>query len=805
MFIKLSFLSNLKMVLNKNSENYYDIDSLINLIYLDKMGDIKEVKKDFILFYEANTSLNFKILTFFHTKELCAYDLENHNESINFDTIKKTIQRLSKDGYIKESKLVDRKKYYVISENGIIYLKNYLNKEFVNKSDYIINNIRINRSHKVKEDQQQKEFTKNKIIEVMNLLESKNQVEDFVRNGFFTFDLLEILEVDLELGEYIISDFTNAYSLFKQCLRDRISEISKYKENIENIKFINLDKIRTQQYNISSIPKKSHEFINTKGILLKRNPQIREEVTKMYYLCTNPSCPHSEDKIKSIGAKLKTCPKCKSPVDLVDRKIKRFVDLEIKDTENDTSIKIKAYDNLIEEVCNLKIGEEISVNGYITTLETQNTTTKEIILNRVFILNNFKSSANSVYLNNEEEEEVIKKIEELKNNNISIKDYLLDYMKELYPYHPQEVFDLYLIPQILKFDLRNEDIIHVLSIGSPNTYKTSFLKYMSNIFPKPKEVLFRQLSVDKFYGGVKADGLTDVGIAMTQRGGSLIIDEIDKDPDSYDKSSNMLNQVMSDQEASKERVGASIYLKNVNIRIYGVMNHNLKYKESSERIIQWINKNIHDSTLTRFFLIDFDSFVKEEAKKDVIDKMSSNNHKIISEEEYEMKKNIIIHLRKKEIDLSLIQEEIRTFLYAIFNSFKDKEHLTRNVQQVKNLVIGICRLKGVDTATMEELEEAKKLINFTYQSQGICLDKFVKNLEMSIDNKTTFDIVKDCSSSILSHLKENEDKGVSTTNINEIKKVFSELFTEDTIDKSLAQLKHERVIFEPRKNEWRKI
>ena len=781
--------------------SYNIFDFFKKEIYKQELGELDEIEKDFYIYYK-NFTAKVQILFQLYNRSLSAEQLKEINFSFSVSGISKFKNDLKNEDLIEVSSKEGKKEYITLNFKGIDFLKNYIFREFVNKSNYILNNIRLNRNSKIKKQQENPEFTKQKVIEVMNLLETKNNVEDFVRNGFFVFDLLEILEVDIELGEYIISNFNEAYSLFKSCLKEKIPEISKYKDNCENIKFINLDKIRTQQYNISSIPKKSNEFINTKGILLKRNPQIKEEVTRLYYLCTNPSCPFSEENLKVSGGKIKSCPKCKSSVDLIDRKIKRFVDLEIKDTENDTSIKVKGYDNLIEEVCNLKIGEEISVNGNIELMEIKNQNTNEIILNRLFILNNFKSSANSVYLNKEEEEEVIKKLEELKSNNISIKDYLLDYMYELYPYHPREVFDLYLLPQVLKFDLRNEDIIHILAIGSPNTYKTSFLKYMSNIFPKPKEVLFRQLSVDKFYGGVKADGLTDVGIAMTQRGGTLIIDEIDKDPDSYDKSSNMLNQVMSDQEASKERVGASIHLKNINLRVYGVMNHNLKYKESSDKVIQWINKNIHDSTLTRFFLIDFDYFITDEAKKDVINKMSSNNHKVISNEEYEMKKNIIIHLRKKEIDLSNIQEDIKTFLYAVFNSFKDKEHLTRNVQQIKNLVIGICRLKGIDIATKQELEEAKELINFTYKSQGLTFDKYLKILNETVDNKNQEDL----------RIIEEKTKQKELLELLDLRQSISyeDLEAELQIEKEqlntiIEKLKKEGIIYEPRTNQLRRV
>lgn len=772
------------------------IKKLSELIYNKKYGEKDFFNKELDYFYNNAMSSNIKILSYFINNVYSASDFDDMNLKVNIETIKKSIQRMDKDNLLDVQRLEGKKKFFTISEAGVEYLKQYLTKEFINKNNYILQNIRINRDSKLKKDKEDPQFDKKRVEGVMDLLDTKNSVEDFVKNGFFVFDVLEILEIDIELGEYIINDFASAYSLFKLCIKDKIPAISKIEENIENIKFINIDKIETQKYKISDIPKKSNEFINTKGILIRRNPQIREEVTKFYYLCFNPSCPHSEDKIKSDG-KVKACPKCKSNLDLIDRKIKKVIDLDIKDTDNDTTLKIKCYDNLIEDVCNLKIGEEISVNGHIKLLEPKNKDTSETYLTRIMILNNLKSSSNSIYLSKEEEEEVTKVIENLQKNNISVKDYLLSYMYKLYPYHPRELFDLYLVPQLLNYNELGENIIHILCIGSPNTYKSSFLKFMSYIFPKTRQLQLRQLSTDKFYGGVRADGLTDVGLAMTQRGGSLILDEIDKDTDSYDKSSNMLNQVMSDQEASKERVGASIHLKNVNMRIYGIMNHNERYLQEG-KVIAWINKQIHDSTLTRFFLVDFNHFVNKVVKEDIIDKMASNNTNLIKDYDFEIRKKVIIHLRNQEVSLELIKEDIKTFLMSIFNNFNNLDHLTRNIQEIKNIIIGLCRLKGVTTATKEELQEAILIVKWTYSTQGMDLSQYLNQVNNSITNKRYWEDVKHCSYSILEEIRENNN-----TNTHNIEKVLSESFSIDIITKSFDKLKQEGNIFEPKRNEWR--
>jgi len=765
-------------------------------MYNERLGDLEFIKKEFYKNYNLFNAKS-EILLQLYDNNLSTEDLKEINFNFSIKGLSKIKSDLKQDNYIIVSNKEGKKEYYTISEEGIQYLKQYITKEFINKNNYILENIRLNRKDKINSKKDSPEFTKERIQNVMELLDSRNSIEDFINNGFFVFDILEILELDIELGEYIINNFSEAYKVFKICLKDSIPEISKVKDNFENIKFINIDKIITQQYKISDIPKKTDEFINTKGILLKRNPQIREEVTKFYYLCDNPSCPFNEEKLTATS-KIKACPKCKSSLDLIDRKIKKVIDLEIKDSENDTSLKIKAYDNLINEVCNLKIGEEISVNGSINLLEMKNQNSNEVFLNRQMILNNLKSSANSVYLTKEEEDEVKKQLDYLDKNNISYKDYLLDYIYQLYPYHPKELFDLYLLPQLLKHDVLGEDIIHILSIGSPNTYKTSFLKFLSEIFPKQKNIQFRQLSVDKFYGGVKADGLTDVGIAMTQRNGSLIIDEIDKDPDGYEKSSNMLNQVMTEQEASKERVGASIHLKNVDMRIYGVMNHNNRYK-SEGKTIQWIHKNMHESTLTRFFLIDFDGFINNKIKENIIEKMATNNSKILKDYDFEIRKKIIIYLRKQEVNLEPIKEDISTFLKTIFKAFQNYEHLTRNIQQVKNIIIGLCRLKGIEEATKEEFEEAVKLIKWTYETQGLDLFNNLKQLDNSINRNNYFDDIKYCCEQIIKEI-DNDN-----TNTKEIQKVLSESFSIDLINTSIDKLKQEGMIFEPRRNEIRRV
>jgi len=763
------------------SNNFFDI------IYNSNLGDYNEFVKQFNFFIDNNSSIKNNVLLQLYNNMYCAEDLEEILNA-NVQTIRKTLKRLFEESLISIEKTEEKTKYYSLNENGISCLKNYFNKEFVSKNNYILNNIRISRKESV-ENIEMKELINN----VFDFLETKPDYQDFLKNGFFTFDLIEILELELQLGEFIIENFFEAKALFIIALKDRIPEISKIKFHIENIKFLGLEKIKTQNYKISSIPKRDNSFISINGLLVKKDNKIKEQIIRVDYLCTNPSCPYSENKLKVPQTngknKLKSCPKCKSPVDVIDTKIKLVQYLEVKDIEDDSSIKIKAYDNLIQELSKVKVGEELTLNGHIESIENDNYKNDSPTFDRVFILNNFKSSSGSINLDEEDIEEIQKELKNIENRNPNLYDFLVEPIKKMYPLHPDELIKFCLIPQFLNFNKNVENIYHVLAIGSPNTYKTSFFETIGEISPKTKSIDFSMLSVDKFYGGVKADGLTDVGLAMSLRDGSLIIDEIDKDKDSYSKSASMLNELLSKQTATKERVGASIFLKDVNMRVYGVMNNNKDYED-----LKFILKNINESTVTRFFIINFDYFVNEEIKENISEQMLLNNSNPLLDFDLSIRKKIITYQRNLQIDISEIHQPLLQFNKDIRKITNSKEHLTRNIQQIKNIIVGLCRMKNKLKATIEDFEEAKHLIQWTFKTQDSTLDEHIKKIDkLSLENSFNNDF-GDCKNKVLEYFKNKEE-----LNLNDLMLEFKG-FEKDLLLKVINKLKKDGLIFEPKKD-----
>lgn len=769
----------------------YSVELFEKLVYKEEYGDRETVEKDFINFIKV-APFKIQILFALWDRECSSSELEEFEFSFAFSGFPAVRYSMKQDDLIEVSKKEGKKEFYIISGYGKNYLKEYIAKNFITKNHFIIENIKLSRKKRNGEFVAETDSIKELIKKSFAYLESIPQIKNYIMEGHFVFDISEFVEP--ELLDFMFENFEEAKAIFQTILEQFVDDKEHFNQIKDNIKFVGLEKFTTQYYKIANIPKDTKEFLHTTGLLVHKSSKIKEEVFKHHFLCVNPECKWAEQKL-SAPDMVKVCPQCKSPLELIDRTIKSCLTLEIRDMESDSILKVKVYDNLIREFSEVKVGEELDIFGHMDYLQEQKQPHQKITFERCFILNNFKLSNNSVTLTKEERKEIEQEIKKIIDAEGDLRPFLFEPIKKMYPKHPDNLFTMTAIPQVLNFNSMVEDIVHLLFIGSPNTYKTSFVSSMGKIFPKMKKIQLRQLSIDKFYGGVKGDGLTDVGIAMTQRDGALIIDEIDKDVDSYEKSSNMLNEVMTEQTATKERVGASIFLKDVNMRIYGILNHDALYKDEP---LKWILKKVHESTLTRFFLIDFDDFITQEIRNEIIENSVKIKSNPLDDYDFDLRKKIIVYLRKAQVDLSPIESQLIHYLKAVNQLSLNYEHTTRNIQQIKNIVVALCRLKGKSVASIDELDEAKELISWTFKTQKITLDQYVHNISKETIEQHTIRESNSCYSAVRKLFKD-------TDSVWTYDEIYSKLkqFDKKEIDKILQRLKDSSIIFEPIKNQLR--
>lgn len=770
------------------------------LVYHDIYGDKETIEVDFLKFLKV-VPANIQILVCLFSSELSKPMLEQFEFSFDFSCFNVQRQRLKKSRHIEVTKKEDKFEFLTVSKLGEVFLKDYFMKKFINTNHFIIENRKLARKSQTDSYISEENGAHREAIKSFyQLTENTPAIKHFLYNGYISYDIEEILLHSDKLGNFVLDRFEDALDLFKLVLKKQFdgedAEIfEKYKHDI---KIIGLQKLNSQKYSISHIPSSSTEFIAVQGILTRKLNKVKEEIINFHYNCSNPDCVFFKD-VLTAQVTHKACMRCKSPLDLIKQEMSQVLRLEIQDLESESALQIRCYGNLTKEFDTIRVGEEITVYGHVVNIQELKIAHQRIQFERCFIVNSFHQSSNIVNLTDEDRKQIATTLENLKNDNMTIKDFLLAPFVEHFPY-PQEMFDFALIPQVLNYQQGKENIIHILVIGSADTGKTTYFKTLGKMFPKIKKILLKQLSEAKFYGAVKNDGLTDIGTVMSQRDGTLILDEMDKDPDCYEKSSNMLNETLEEQTATKEKAGISIKVKDVNMRFYGVMNPD---PTKQLKTLGWVTKQIHVSTLTRFFLIDFDYFVGDKEKDFIIENDARCGLARLENYDFEIRQKLILYLRSQEVDLSGILIDLINFQKAVrqITAQFEFEQASRNIKQLKNIIVALCRLKGKSFATIDELNEGKHLLQWMLKTQGQTLDTFVQNL--SKENCESHNLSKSTSAYIV--IKELFEKTESLTH----KEIFNLCqrynFTNKAIEFAISNLKKNQLIYEPRVKEFHRL
>lgn len=697
-----------------------------SFIYNSTYGKEEILREEFEKAFTVFTNEN-KFLVYLYGNSFTKNDFESLNPLFKMTTFNSMRKRLKDKGLIYQTGAIENQEVLSLTTQGEEYLKEFLNKEFIKVNPYIIENIRTFKQLNSNISDKDK-YLRDIIHKVFSYLDQKPDIHRAIQKGCFEFDINEISMHSPELLEALLDNFEETHSLFSECLGEFICDDDYFNLIKDNIKFKGLETIKKQNFQIHTIPTKTKEFICIKGVLSKKESKIKDEVVTFHYKCLNFDCSFNNGF--KLGVPVKKCPKCDNDKIMeVDKTLKSCLNMEIADLDTESSIRVKAYTKLKDEMQYIKVGDEVTLSGYVILVENKssnNDLKEKVSFERVFIVNNYLQNSNIINLRTSDIEEVQKKLIELQEKDKTPFDFLVSPFKKQFPY-PKELDYFTLIPQVLKKDVV-EDTIHNLFIGSSGCGKSTYLQYMSKIFPKSQQIELKQISEAKFYGGVKNDKMTEVGLVMKLRGGTLIADECDKDEDSFFKASHMLNEVLGSQTATKEKIGVSIKIDNTNLRFYGIMNPDPTKKLDC---MEWCFKKFHESTINRLFVINFDYFVNEETSN-YIDKNSikGNLHKVLNEN-LEIRKKMILYLRNIEVNC----DDILDPLFEFQKSFKKiplnyGESTARNIRNLKNIIIGLCRLQGKNKATMEDLKQSINLISWALTSKGENMEQYLGKLEV---------------------------------------------------------------------------
>lgn len=524
-----------------NSEySFNDIlkEFFVQKIQKDHILEPDEVCNEWIEWFHINATVKQKIM-------LCIYGQFNTVEKISkilnqesLDTLKVEVSRLSKQKKIKCKSVENKIKTYIISKVGIreIY---FLATNFIRECDsFSFDELRSDKSNFID--------TKKVIKAVYKYLESE-KIED-IRRCIFNGDRhLEISINDLSLFNHsltndLIDHPLEFIAIFEETLK-QFQESLEY-DNIIKPRFRDLP--NADQININERRNKHlNKLVQLTGII-KRKSRPQPRTKKLIYLCANPGCNFSEEKIiipqnTTKLNYLKSCPKCKSPVELIDEveQDTQFLlleeDMSILNHNNSNvdSIKCVLEDDLTDtEKDNINdIGKKVNIVGILRKERKPTKGGSESVDSVYYIeVNNVinDSELNDIVLTKEDIEE----IKDFGSKQNSFQELKENFLPEIMGYNIiKESLLLQLFSGISINNSRAES--HILLLGDPGVAKSQMTKLQATYAKKSMYSSGSGSSKAGLTGAVIKDEMTgdyvlEAGAMAKANGGQMAIDEMDK-------------------------------------------------------------------------------------------------------------------------------------------------------------------------------------------------------------------------------------------------------------------------------------
>ncbi len=677
----------------------------------------------------------------------------------------------------------------------------------------------------------------------MELLESKELIKRF--HGFFeeykkkdikksihdgeTFlkvSFFDISEYDFELGEQLLGFPQDVIAIMEETISQMHSEDVRLKVRLTSLP-------STEQVMIREI-RSEHlgKLIFLEG-LVRRKTDVRPRLTYIEYLCTNPSCSFSEDKLRIPQVEdktktLKTCPKCKSGIEIINKELidsQNLVLEELSDhldnaADQPKRINVMLQGDLVSPFKDSKTnpGSQVYVVGIVREIPIPTRTGAESVNYDLII------DANYIDLSKQDFSEIkVTKEEEKEIKELAAKDRIEEILVENFApsiYGHNKIKEAILLQQFggsggTKGDgIKMRGDIHVLLIGDPGAAKSQMLKAATKIAPKASFVSGKSASAAGLTATVMKDDLTrgwalEAGAMVLASGGLCAIDELDK---MSDEDTSAMHEALEQQSISIAKANIRATLR-CETTVLGAANPRYGRFDPYGDIAKQIN--FPPALLSRFDLIyilrDEPNKKQDDLIADHILQSHRDKTRTITQIERDFLKKYIAYARKTKPVLT--QEaitKIKEFYVDIRNAAGDEENQVKSVPITARQLEAIVRLAEayakIRLDKKVRLEHAEKSIALLlYCLEKIGLDP--KTGKLDIDRITTgvtsstrnsFRIMQQ----ILDKLEATEPEIKYESIIEEAKKAKIEKVE---ADKVLEKLKQEGLIFEPRKNTFKKL
>ncbi|NQZ85321.1 MAG: minichromosome maintenance protein MCM [Nanoarchaeales archaeon] len=293
------------------------------------------------------------------------------------------------------------------------------------------------------------------------------------------------------------------------------------------------------------------KLVLVEGIVIRKT-DVRPQLTHLEYLCTNPDCTYSTERLRLPQTEekmttLKACPRCKAPIDIVKKIRVDSQGLLLGENPNhlDNSgdqpkrMNVLLQDDLVSPFKENRSnpGTEVYVIGLVKDINKQTRAGSDSVNFDLIIEGHYidRSSSDLSEINLDKED--IDKIKELAANP-DVYDMLTDnFAKAIYGNtRIKEALILQLFggaPKIKGDGTKIRGDMHMLLIGDPGAAKSQMLKASTRIAPRSTFVSGKSATGAGLIAAVVKDELTggwalEAGAMVLASGGLCCIDEMDK-------------------------------------------------------------------------------------------------------------------------------------------------------------------------------------------------------------------------------------------------------------------------------------
>lgn len=659
----------------------------------------------------------------------------------------------------------------------------------------------------------------------------RKEIKQTVHKGdpYIKVSFFDISEFDILLGDQLLAYPEDTIRIMQEALKD-FYNVDDFEKPIK-IRLTSLpvtEKIMIRDVRAEHLGK----LIILEG-LVRRKTDVRPKLKYLEYLCSNPSCNFSEEKIKipqteEKAKTLKTCPKCKSGVELIN---KELVDSQIlvleeipEQLENSADqpkrVNILLQDDLVAPFKDYKTnpGSRVYVIGFVREIPIQTRTGSESTNYDLIIDGNYidltEDDITEVKISKEEEEEIIELSKQedvfdtlVKNTAPSI--YGNEKIKE------SILLQLFGGAGAVKGDgIKTRANIHILLVGDPGAAKSQLLKSAVKLAPKSSMVSGKSATGAGLTATVMKDDLTkgwalEAGAMVLASGGLCAIDELDK---MSEEDTSSMHEALEQQTISIAKANIRATLR-CETTVLGAANPKLGRFDPYGDIAKQIN--FPPALMSRFDLIFVLRDIPDKKLDDLIADHILQTHKdktkTVTELTTDFMKKYIAYAQAHKPTLT--QEAItliKDFYVKMRNAGNEEGQEIKSVPITARQLEAIVRLSEayakVKLDSKVTAQYAQRAIDLTMY----CLEKIgidPKTGELDIDRITTgvtastrnqYKVIQD----ILDQL-EREKPEIHIDDI--LAEAEKKNVSEADAEKVLAKLKQEGIIYEPKKNVYKKL